>query len=353
MTAQAKPVFLPAIGIDVGFFATKFSLGRAQSNNHIQVDQFQSLTQPVRGGLQSFGQGVERDGALFETEVGVRHYVGKDILNNVNNFGTRAVIANFSESSAYKALFLGALFYIARHHAVEKQLVIKKLVAGLPLNTVYTHSGGLKTMMEGLHTIPHPRDEGRTLQVEVKSALVVAQPQGALINHGVSKHGKPSDHNSLTLDMGGGTFDWFVSKGVMPNHQRCGAAPIGALACAAAVCDQIHPDLKDDAEIMARVDTALREGAEEVLITGRKYKVADFWPAVRGVLQDALEQMQKKVGSLHSIDSILLTGGGSKLLNKVIAEALPDFKHLLVTDEEPVFSNVRGFHMIAEMTPGA
>ena len=45
-----------------------------------------------------------------------------------------------------------------------------------------------------------------------------------MIGHGVTKFGAPTGLTTLVLDMGGGTFDWFVSKGAVPNHQRCGAA---------------------------------------------------------------------------------------------------------------------------------
>lgn len=115
------------------------------------------------------------------------------------------------------------------------------------------------------------------------------------------------------------------------------------------MCDQIHPDLKDDNEILARVDLALREGAQTVKITRRDYAMQQYWPAIKVVLQDAIEQMQKSVGSLRSIDAILLTGGGANLLAKVAADMLPDFTHLMEIDANLVGSNVRGFHVIAEL----
>ncbi|MBU0588323.1 MAG: hypothetical protein KJ852_04155 [Gammaproteobacteria bacterium] len=350
MKATAQAVTLPATAIDVGFFSTKQTLGRQanKDSSEILVAQFPSIAPRITGGLQSFSLGAEHEGVLLEVEPGVHHYVGKDVLNTSNSFGTRAVVSNFSESASYKALFLGALFYLARHQKVGSTLIIKMLAVGLPMSTIFSHSKSLQMLVTGEHTIPHPSNPGSFIQVVVQNAMVVAQPQGALINHGVSKYGKPSDMNSLVLDMGGGTFDWFVSKGIFPNKLRCGAAPIGALACATAVCSQIHPELQNDHEIMARVDAALSSGAETVRITGRDYRMADYWPAVRGVLQDAVEQMQKSVGLLRNIDTILLTGGGSRMLSKVIGKMLPDFAHMIEMDEEPVFSNVRGFHVIAE-----
>lgn len=351
MNAPLKLLTIPALAIDVGFFSTKFTLGRAiqDDKSEIKFDLIPSLAPRINGGLHSLPTAAELDGVLIEVEPGVSHFVGKDVYHTTNASGTRAVISNFSVSSAYKALFLGALYYVARHLGCNGGLAIKQLVLGLPLSTIYSHSAGLKTFAEGDHVIPNPALPGKTMRVNVHEALVVAQPQGALMNYGVDKLGSPSEHTTLVLDMGGGTFDWFVSNGMKPNHQRCGAAPIGALACAATICDQIHPELRHDAEIMARVDRALWDSTPTVKITGRDYTMADYMPAVKGVLHDAIEQMQKSVGSLRNVDAILLTGGGAKLRNSVIVDMLPEVSHLIEIDKDPVSSNVRGFHMIAEI----
>jgi PRTRC genetic system protein D len=256
MTAQANLVTLDAAGIDVGFFSTKYTWGRSSESNTVLVDQFPSLAPRINGGLQQFSHGHDRRGVLIEAEPNLFHYVGPDAFTVGKSLGARAAISSFSEGSAYKALFLGALYFIACKHQVTGTLVINRLVVGLPLNTVYTHSEALKIMVLGQHTLPHPSIPAAFIKVVVEDAVVCAQPQGALITHGISKYGQPSDQSSLVLDMGGGTFDWFVSDGLMPNHERCGAAPIGALACAAAVCSQIHPELKDVPAIVERVDKA-------------------------------------------------------------------------------------------------
>lgn len=61
-----------------------------------------------------------------------------------------------------------------------------------------------------------------------------------------------------------------------------GSLPITVTASldGVAVCDQIHHGLKDDSEILARVDLALRQGAKTVKITGRNHEMQQYWPAV-------------------------------------------------------------------------
>lgn len=341
---------LPAIGIDVGFFSTKFTTGRRDKRNQtVEVIQFPSVAPRISGSMKSITATDRLSGVLVEVEPGALHFVGVDVYQVAPTTGARAVTPDYSQSSDYKALFLGALHYIAKEQGAKESLQIDTLVAGLPLSTVYTHANELAAFIKGEHKVPHPLNTDLVLPVHVLNAIVIAQPQGTLVAHGVdATSNSHPDFNTLVLDMGGGTFDWFMAKGIRPNRALSGAAPIGALACAAAICDEIKPGLKDNPDIMARVDRALREGTDVVRVTGREYSMVAFEPVVARVLADAIEQMRKSVGSLDSVDKILVTGGGARLMDRALRAALPDYSHLLEMDKEPVASNVRGFHAIAE-----
>lgn len=291
----------------------------------------------------------ELDGVVIEVEPGARHFVGKDVYQMLATSGTRAVTPDYSWSSDYRALYLAALFHIARDLKAEGNLVIDTLVVGLPLSTVYTHSQALRALTAGVHVIPNPADTSTNMTVTVHHATVIAQPQGALIASGSGAAvNSRVELNTMVLDMGGGTFDWFVAKGLKPNRVLCGAVSIGALACATAICNEIKPDLKDNPEIMNRVDRALRDSASTLLISGVTHQMRKFDSTVRRVLFDAIEQMLKSVGSIDGIDRILVTGGGAKLMFSALTDALPQYKHLMEIDNEPVGSNVRGFHLLAE-----
>lgn len=342
-----QPTTLPAIAIDVGFFSTKFTTGaREGSNGNVVVRLFPSVAPRVSNTMKEAVKSDRLDGVVIEVENGVRHFVGRDAYNLMTTTGARAVTTEYSATSDYKALFLGALHHIAKENNCTGPLVIDTLVAGLPISTVYTHAGALQAFLKGVHRIPDPKHLDDVLSVEVKNAMVIAQPHGALISHGVAK-ASGSQSITLVLDMGGGTFDWFVAKGITPNRALCGAVPIGALACAAAVCDEIKLGLKDNPEIIARVDTALREGAPRVLISGVHHDMDAYMPIVNRVLQDGIEQMLKTVGSLDGMDHILVTGGGAKLLLGALRRALPEYQGVMEIDEEPIASNVRGFHALA------
>ena len=150
-TAANAIVKVDAIAVDVGFFSTKFTLGRSGANNgnSITVDQFPSMNPRIFGGLGNVPNAAELDGVVIEVEPGVSHFVGKDVLNTFKGHGSRAVIPNFSETSGYRALFLGALYNIARHLGANAVLEVKQMVVGLPLTTLATHHESLKTFVEG------------------------------------------------------------------------------------------------------------------------------------------------------------------------------------------------------------
>lgn len=348
---MSESTTIAAAGIDVGFFATKFTCGRTTQQGHlggIVTDQFPSLA-PRQTGMNITLANVDAPDAVeIEIEPNVSHLVGKDIEKLTHGFGTTAVTSDYSRGTAYKALFRGALHAIARANAVKGNLTIDTVVAGLPLSSVNTHSAALREFMREPHTMPHPADKNRKLTVVIKNAVVMGQPQGALMSYQVAKGRIDRSATTLVLDMGGGTFDWYVTTGVVPNPQRCGAAPIGALACTTAVCNRIDPNFKNSALIMGRVDLALRTNAAAVTVAGKTYELAQYQPVVRGVLADGIEQMRKSVGNLQEMDIILFTGGAAPMLYEACKDVLEPFQDIMVLDKDPVTSNVRGFHVLAE-----
>jgi plasmid segregation protein ParM len=307
-----------------------------------------SLAPCLSGPVHDLPAATQHDGVLLELD-GVGYFVGKSSPHLVDGRGgLRAATTDYSETPSYKALLLGALYYIAKKKGATGSLTIQQLTLGLPLSTVFTHATRLKKMAQGEHTLPCPSGKG-TIMVYVKNVVVVAQPQGALTSL-ARKLGKSiTKERVLVLDMGGGTFDWFVADGMRPNYLLSGAAPMGVLACASAICDKLDPNYKSDTAVMAKVDKALRERSPSVRITGQDLDMAALWPVAENVLKSAIDQMMKKVGSLAGMDHILLTGGGAELLFRCVPSTLRRYESIITVDSDPLYSNVRGFHLIAQM----
>ena len=353
-TQSSTHTVLPAAAIDVGFFSTKLSYGTRSGPNgtEISVDQFPSLSSRTSSDFKSLPNSVQHDGAYVMVD-DVSYFVGKSVLQLMGSAGgLRAPHANYSETPTYKALMLGAFHYMARHYKTDGSLTIKNLVLGLPLSTIFSHGELLKKSAVGEHVIPSVLPGGRDIRVTVQNVVVVCQPQGALMNYSYQLGKNVGKDKMLVLDLGGGTFDWFIVDAMKPNYIISGAAPIGALACVTAVCDLLNPRFKSDPAVLSKIDVALRNNDESVRIAGNDHLLAPLWPTVHSVVKEGLEQMLKKVGSLDSMDHILLTGGGAKLLEHSAKTELAEFSKIIIVDKDPVFANVRGFHLIAQMIGG-
>lgn len=339
---------LPTAAIDLGFFSTKIvDETGSPGQGAMRTDIFDSVAIKCDATLPRLPRTTPLDGAVVK--VGQQHFfAGKDVLAMADSTGmVRASHTDFCKSDDYKAIFLASLYYLAKHSKVSGPLSIGTLVLGLPMNTVVQHSKFVEAMAKEEHQVPCPTDPDRSIRVRVNKVLVVAQPQGALI---YSNMHRPitAGEISLVLDMGGGTFDWFLCTGWKANWMVSGAAGIGMLACASAVCRAIQPGLENNPVALSKVDTSLRLGTETVRLLGRDIPLAEFASAATGVLRDAIERMRKSVGDLAAVDRILLTGGGATLLQRVLAEVLPDYMGIVEVDKDPVFSNAKGFFLIGK-----
>jgi len=116
LSATLPDTVLAAAGIDVGFFATKFTCYRQSSPGKagaIVADQFPSLA-PRQAGMSIPLPNTDKPDAVeIEIEPNVSHLVGKDIDKLSHGFGSTAVTSDYSRGTAYKALFRGALHAIA------------------------------------------------------------------------------------------------------------------------------------------------------------------------------------------------------------------------------------------------
>lgn len=72
MSASLPGIVVPSMGIDVGFFSTKYSLGRASGRNggNILVEQFPSLAPRNFGGSRQLPTAGRQDVVLVEAEPG-------------------------------------------------------------------------------------------------------------------------------------------------------------------------------------------------------------------------------------------------------------------------------------------
>lgn len=338
--------------IDVGYFQTKFTLGRERSAKApILTDSFPSLAPKadLAKRLQAGPFASGHKGKIIR--VGdLDYFVGPDAKFFASASEPRTISENYSETAAYKALTYGALDLMASK-AGSYELFIEHLVVGLPCNTINKYGESLKTWLQGeAHLIgTSGSDNGVRHRVVIRKAHVVPQPYGALVDFG-GERGNSLDGWALVVDPGGGTLDWFCASKQKANWMRSGAYPKAMLTCAYAVADAIDKNLRDNVEVIERIDEAIRQvgGKGSFKVEGVTHDIAHFWERVEAVLHEAVDKMMASVGGTADLDVVLVTGGGATVFAEFMKKRYPVLANRIQPLEDSIFANVRGFHAIGE-----
>lgn len=335
-----------ARAIDVGHGNTKFTTANFSEGGHCQV--FPSLA-PVTQGRMNVGGGLIGMSKYVEVEVnGLTYAVGRDSFSSTNTSTTRIVDQNFATSDAYAALVKGALYYI-------NQPKIDVLVLGLPMNTFEQHRDELRERMVGGHTIPNPakaKNPGApdSFSVQVVRALVVPQPMGAFMDYCSvgNRYEELQEKTNLVLDVGHGTFDYYIAKGNVPYIRRCGATFGGVHHIVKAVIDAINDEsVRDNHAVWESIDTAIRKKSA-ACIDGEEVDICKVYKStIDDAVRSSVSRMMTAIGNITDIMDILLTGGGAVLFKDEIQKAVGP-KRKLVIDTDSIFSNVKGFQIAGE-----
>ena len=334
--------------VDVGYFNVKYTLGRklVDENWPIATGIFPSMAPRLATSGPGDALGTAKlDGFVVDVD-GVNYFVGRDFSYNSTGVEPRPIADDYCSTAKYLAQLRGALQYMAQDANAGSEVLVRHLVVALPLNTFAKYKSMLAARVKGEHVVPMAAGAMRRITVERVSVIV--QPHGALLNFGVASKGAMAGW-TLVIDPGGGTLDWYVASKDRPNWQRSGAYPKAMLACAYAVADAIEPAWRDQHEIISRIDTAIRQGDPVFKAGAREYLLSQHQSTIDAVIEESVAKMFAKVGPVDDISQVLLTGGGATVFHRYLNQHRPDLKERLLIDADPVFSNVRGFHIYGEL----
>jgi PRTRC genetic system protein D len=287
---------------------------------------------------------------LLSVQVNQRSYVvGKDSVPRQTIERNRE--AAYSQTDAYMALMLGALWHARRE-------VIDVLVVGLPMNTLRTYSKLLKQRLVGRHVIPDfrcgNRGDGRAdISVEVRAVVVLGQPVGAFL---AACESKPElrEETSLIVDMGFNTLDILGMENMKPRPDRIDAFQGGVAGYIDELIKSINSDMKAKfpgihAELnlsSAKVEQALRD--KNAIKTGLgPVNIANHSRQADALLDAYMERLATKLGSYGDISLAVLAGGGATLIERAYRRKFPLTRNVLIAPD-PQFSIVHGFLLYAE-----
>lgn len=314
--------------VDVGFGNTKYVSN--VTGSEIRCASFPSIAYSSMREPTAH-PGIERRKTVAIPINDLFYEVGPEVELAAGAFRATQLHDRYTETPEYMALLRGAL-------AMMKTSMIDLLVVGLPVSSFYTKKAALEKAMMGEHNV----GGGKT--VTVKKALAMAQPQGALVDFALQHQKKDSiEHElSLIIDPGCRTFDWLMARGMRLVQNKSFSANRGVSDMLLAVANEISADIGSPYSDIEAIDRALRTG-KRPMIFQKPYDLSRAMPIVHSIAQQAVDSMLRSIGDTHSIQNIILVGGGAYLFKKAVKQAFPNHRILEVKD--PLHANVRGFQI--------
>jgi plasmid segregation protein ParM len=247
---------------------------------------------------------------------------------------SRALHADYTASSSYQALFHAGLL-------LSEMNRIDVLVTGLPVAQYMdaTRRDALTKKMSGTHQITPKR------AVTVESVKVIPQPIGGLLDY-ISQSGEDiEDARVLVIDPGFFSVDWVVVVNNELHRQSSGTS----LNASSVVLEEASTLIAKDYGSAVSVETleqAARMNTGSILVLGERVEIAPYIEqASRLVAPVVTESIQKSLRTEKQMpDLIVLVGGGAVFFHEAIQESFSRLR--VVTPEEPVFSNARGFWLM-------
>jgi plasmid segregation protein ParM len=317
--------------VDVGSGNTKFVT--AATGTDIRCASFQSVAYPSSDAVPALPASERRQTVCIP--VGPLFYeVGPDVGLAADTFRARQLHDAYTESPEYLALLRGALSMMKLRH-------IDLLVVGLPVSHFAAKKAALEKLMVGSHDV----GGGRT--VTVGKALAVAQPQGALV-HYACEHKRMTtigNEQSLIIDPGSRTFDWIVARGMRMVQKQSHSLNRGMSDVFRLLARDITKSIGTPYSDYDVIDRALRTGKSPVIYQ-KAYDMSRHLPLAESVAAQAVSTMREWIESPHSLQNIILVGGGAFLFRKAVKAAFP--LHKIHEVKEPMFANVRGFQLAGQ-----
>ena len=245
------------------------------------------------------GTGYRLDGVNVNVQ-GSYYFVGPHAQRMLGAAGLhRAASSEYSTTPEYHALFLGALWHIARDaYKGDGHLRIEHLTLGLPMAITSSYRKRLKELATGEHALPPTQPGGKPIKVYVTHVHMLSQPQGALLHFSDTVDPSIQEENVVVADLGGGTFDWFSCASMVPTLPQCDSHHRGMLNAATEACKIVAPQAVNDLDLLARIDEALRHGKSEVKISGRMVPFGEGVSAAHKVIDEA-DRKSTRLNSSH------------------------------------------------------
>lgn len=321
--------------LDIGFRGTK---GLATNDRSTHFPSVVGMEERETFSL------VKEDSLVLTMKNGATWYVGHTALKKSGQKADGGRYPDWIFSPQYQVLLCAALSEL--HKATTETL----MVSGLPLEDYVARAEKVRQeVFLGEHTFK--RNDGRWQTVKVENAVVVTQPYGSLLDLALADNGKILDNPYATgmvgiCDVGGVTLNMLVTDNLEEIGQWTKGDGLGLLA----TLEQIAIDIKADypgfsptahevAEWVSRGTFLYQGEAREIA----PYSDSRLKPLVDLIL-GRMADIWKEPGRYSAV---ILTGGGSIVLGKMLKEQMDKVYANVTIAQDAIFANCRGYLKLA------
>ncbi len=316
--------------IDVGFGNTKFVTESGPRG--IRCSHFPSLVFINHGERSQIDDIGGKRRTVCVPVGGLFFEVGPEVELAAERYRAREFHENYTEKEEYRALVAGALHYMQ----VE---TVDLLVLGLPVSQYLAKRTALEKAMTGTFAV------SRKKKVTVGKVLVLAQPQGALMDYASREDKTAAGGTSLVMDAGFRTFDWLVTRKGKVLSKMSGSANRGVLEILLPMANSIGAQIGEQITHLEAIDQAYR-GNKILRVYQRDINLAQFDRQAEKVADQAVSTVIQSMDHTYDVEHIILVGGGAPLYRKAIRRHFKS--HTIHEVEDSRAANVRGFQLIGE-----
>ena len=353
-------------GIDLGNKQTKLYDG---THTYVMPSSLLPASK-VEGG---FSLGKSDNMTKFETKIakGGSWYWGQGILTYSKDELTDSLMHDNKRYSSrpYQNLCELSLGQLGRNYVEAKDgvLTVDYVIAGLPSDDWEAKGDAnvneVKKNFIGKHLI---NVDGESLTIDVKDCLVLSQSFGTLLSivfDGATFDGKENTFTKEQLalsqtiqegtigvvDIGGGTVLLDTLKNHNRSSQNHNQYKVGANTLYENIANAVGTEHNFTADVQT-VELALRDGLEDGEFAYKRsaLNVYDMTDIVNQQIDDwsydLVDKIRHTFSNLGDMDLLLITGGGSELVNKEIIEEEFDGSVHVKFVENPEVANVKGFY---------
>jgi plasmid segregation protein ParM len=249
---------------------------------------------------------------------GQPYFVGDRALR-CSAFEYRAQSRDWLDSVTYRALVIQAL-------APYPGQTPLRVITGLPVRYIEDR-GVLAKVIRSLHK-------------GIKSLIVIPQPFGTFLDLILDEQGGDAgsplaDQTVGIVDLGFFTTDFLLVDRLQPQSERMTGLELGL----STVCRRLEQDLHERFRLSLRlhqVDQVLR--TKQIRVRGQIQDVSSLVEHRVDELARTLAGWLSHLRSDYGLDTLLLTGGGGRIVGDAMKEDLP-----VLTPTEPALANARGY----------